>query len=62
MAAIIVGVLLMLAGMEPPPRPPEPARSFRPATEQEKRQQDAELLREEMDRLWRQHQQEDAHR
>lgn len=57
LVAILTGLMLVLLGgggaeqRETPQR-----RTYRPATELERQQREAELLREEMDRLWEQRQ------
>lgn len=54
LAAILVGLLLMGVGAAAPqrqPQPAAPARTWRPATEQERREWERQQLIEEMDRL-----------
>ncbi|NES28946.1 hypothetical protein GCE86_19685 [Micromonospora terminaliae] len=52
-AVILAGLFLMLAGSQPPLPRPGPVRSYRPATEAEKRQREVEQLREELERYSR---------
>ena len=48
---IVAGLLIALAGMAPRRSRPTPVTTWRPATEQEQRQHDADRLSEELDRL-----------
>lgn len=51
LATILVGLLVMAIGAAPHHSRPAPARSIRPATEQERREYERQRLLEEMDRL-----------
>lgn len=54
LAAILAGLLIMAVGAAPASREPAPAGTWRPATDEERRQRDRELLHEELDRIWEQ--------
>lgn len=51
LATILVGLVVILVGGAPRRPEPQSVRSVRPATEQERREADRQLLIEEMDRL-----------
>lgn len=53
-AAIVVGLFLLLAASVPAQPSPSPVTSFRPATELEEQKRERERLEEELDRVWRQ--------
>lgn len=61
-ATALLGLMLVLLAGGGAPRRPEPLMNLRPATEQERRDTDRDQLREEMDRLWQQRQQQEAGR
>ena len=60
MVVILAGLFRMLAGAQPPTPRPGPVRSYRPATEDEKRQRQAEQLAEELDRIAREREQSES--